>query len=146
MAMLHFEVKDAFSFSLVATVPKKVVNWLARLEQNLNEELTVVDETTRNSITVSVDASGGSLRSIVNGKLFSVLWLGSVNEPDSVLVTHEELLDAGNNLSAFIEFEKAFYNTLDSLEARLADKEFETPYTENATMHALDATARNDSE
>ena len=107
-----YTVKDGFSENMLKSVPKKVVNWLARLQIDLDEPFDYG----------TLHIEGDVDRGIIRAASTELQWVGNPNNPDEVRISDFILTDISKNLDAFIAFEKLIYDQLELLQTEILNK------------------------
>lgn len=120
------EVTDKFSKMMLETVPRKVVNWLLLLGQDLGDEFKYGD------LSLYVTPEGG--RMIVED--FTIHWTGTVSNIESIDVSDPELLDlsAPFMLDYFVGVEETIYGILSSLHQEIQDLEAPRVKVDQSTL------------
>ena len=111
------EVEDEFSKTMVSSIPKKVAEWLARLEQDLTKKFTYLSKN-KSSFIFTVSPEGGILEydNCEDDYHVALWWSGRVYEIEGISVSDSVITDVKNNLDYFVNVEKRIYNILEEFE------------------------------
>jgi len=112
-------VEDAFSATMVKTIPRKIAEWLARLEQDLTVPFSF------GKIYFKLFPEGGSLEygSVLDDDLICIWWSGRVSEIEGISVNRDYLCTVRENLGEFVSAEQAIYGVMELFEESLSPED-----------------------
>ena len=111
-------VEDAFSATMVKTIPRKIAEWLARLEQDLTVPFSF------GKIYFKLFPDGGLFEygSALNDDLICIWWSGKVSEIEGISVNRDYLCTVRENLDKFVSAEQAIYSVMELFEEKFREE------------------------